>query len=289
MTDSTAAAVPGRALPAASFAGSFARLDRAREHFESLRLETQAYTAAVNGQAALVRVGRSLDFDLSVHFDLEPPVRLSLILGDALNNLRSSLDYAIFSTASATSAPSSRAQGFPIITNEGDWAKTVRGRLGELPPACIDYLHALQPFQHSQIGDRLAGLAAFNNHDKHHSLHVTTLAAVLWNEKTVRIGVRGRQTQVAVKVMDSRSADQRLVPHEDNWIARLRLEAPRGVEPNKIVRALMRGASPDLRLVQFACGLTTASRFAVERSLDIGDPEELCNVVEQVLRRWPLA
>ena len=289
MIDPTAAGVPGRALPAASFAGSYARLDRAREHFGSLRREVEAYTAALNGQAALVRVSRSLDFNLSVHFDLEPPVRLSLILGDALNNLRSSLDYAIFSTATATSLPSSRAQGFPIITNEGDWAKTVRGRLGALPPACVEYLRALQPFQHSQIGDRLAALAAFNNHDKHHSLHVSTLAAVPWNRETVRVGLRGRQTAVAVEVIESRSADQRLVPDEDNWIAKLRLEAPRGVEPNKIVRALVRGRSPDLRLVRFSCGLTTESRFAVERSLDIGDPEELCDVVEDILRRWPCA
>lgn len=77
----------------ASIDGCLAKLDRADEHLEALSAETLAFL-----RSRPIELRGEMDKDIgrySVRIRLKerPPVRLGLIVGDAVHNLRAALDH----------------------------------------------------------------------------------------------------------------------------------------------------------------------------------------------------
>ncbi len=165
-----------------SLDGARAKLRRADEHIRALcralddvsrqPLHQHPITIAPEGEWHVVTVEPPPQ---------PPPIRLSTICGDAVQNIRSSLDYIICELVNIeTQDDPTRWNGFPIFTDRGRYKKAVedsrpreRGPLyglevGGKPWALVETLqpyHASLPEQHI-----LALLARLSNRDKHRTL-----------------------------------------------------------------------------------------------------------------------
>ena len=106
------------------------------------------------------------------------PKELPPIVGDCLNNLRSSLDYLIWQIVESNkiSAPSI-SNMFPICETKQQFKKQLqKKRLRGVPEAAISRIEKLQPF--SGVDNRsLSFLNALCNKDKHRDLNYTISVA----------------------------------------------------------------------------------------------------------------
>lgn len=163
-------------------AGARAKIERAREHFENLKSEADAFL-----QAEPYRLVPERDDDkvsARVHFDREPPYdRWGLILGDCVHNLRSALDHAVQEVAAAFTGqdppPDYGQLQFPILTEADYWtAKSRRYQIdtNHLPSAAIDIIEAAQPYHRGDKTWPFLVVQNFDNADKHRKLAVTVLA-----------------------------------------------------------------------------------------------------------------
>lgn len=116
--------------------------------------------------------------DHTVQFRLEvrsrPPIdEWSLILGDALHNLRSVFDTAIWALATLDGAePKSPTQVmFPLTANEGEWRKRIK-TLESVPSVFLERIRQLQPWADgAERDDSLLWLLhRFDIVDKHRGL-----------------------------------------------------------------------------------------------------------------------
>ena len=92
---------------------------------------------------------------------LEPiPDQLSILLGEALQNLRAGLDNCLYAAAindSHTNPPPGASQlQWPIARSPKEWVANKK-RLQHLSPHLIEALHRIQPFQGSEPWVELPG------------------------------------------------------------------------------------------------------------------------------------
>lgn len=121
------------------------------------------------------------DLSKHSHFQINlPPVPfdIPLIVGDCLNNLRSSLDHLIWQLVdSNTLATPTRTNMFPICDDEKQFTKQCSsGRLNGVPPSAIEEIRKLQPYEHFE--NRLLNiLNELCNKDKHRELNYAVSVA----------------------------------------------------------------------------------------------------------------
>jgi hypothetical protein len=117
------------------------------------------------------------------------PDECSLIVGDFLNNLRSTLDHLVCQAVIAEGGTPGKHHAFPIARSKSAWASAIAKRKPDRPPGPLDgitrgspafnLLRDAQPY----IGrDKAAAeaapisvLATLNNTDKHRELHASTI------------------------------------------------------------------------------------------------------------------
>ena len=93
------------------------KIVRAAEHLKSLEAEAMRYFSANPGEVVTEEEPHSHRIVLKFRERIPVPVAVPLIIGDVLQNLRSSLDYLVwqlFEEKSLTPLPKS---GFPIMTS----------------------------------------------------------------------------------------------------------------------------------------------------------------------------
>jgi hypothetical protein len=146
-----------------------AKLERAEQHLSELREIDRPY--------------RTIECSLSIQenpesgighfsFDLpDPPAVVPTIVGDCLNNLRSSLDHLIWQIVDSNSiAQASKSNMFPICTTEDAFTKQIKGnRLRGVPAEAVDQIRKLQPFV-IENNHLLLLLSELCNVDKHRDL-----------------------------------------------------------------------------------------------------------------------
>lgn len=97
----------------------------------------------------------------------QPPERLALIAGDAIQNARISLEYAAAAIITSYGGGLGPPAGFPVADTEVAWQSRFRSRMPGVPASWQGVIERHQPF----TGDlRLAMLAKMSNEDKHHLL-----------------------------------------------------------------------------------------------------------------------
>lgn len=109
----------------------------------------------------------------------EPPIEeWSLILGDALHNLRTAFDNVVWALATIDGASPLQPKQvtFPITKNEQDWKGRIRS-LESIPADLLDRLRALQPWADGvDLHESLLGLLHdFDIIDKHRGLIASSL------------------------------------------------------------------------------------------------------------------
>lgn len=151
------------------------KLDRAKEHLDALKVEVAAFmNDAYVRTVELEADGREHSYRLYVRKKV--PERWSLIFGDCLNNLRSSLDHLIFQLALTIQDPLpqnvERACAFPICSSQEQFDKQ-RWHIKAAPTAAVELVEDFQPYRAPEPEkDPLRILEVLNNIDKHRRLNI---------------------------------------------------------------------------------------------------------------------
>lgn len=106
------------------------------------------------------------------------PMEHSVVFGDFLHNLRSSLDALVYGLVKRAGGEPTRHCAFPVLLSQSDFEKRTSGHrdaLAGVPSAARTIIRDLQPFQRG-IGnmelDPLHQLNTMWNEDKHRSSHI---------------------------------------------------------------------------------------------------------------------
>lgn len=123
------------------------KLNRGKEHFYMLELETRKFWDTE--PYILVHERNGEEFPNLLRFKLVQPIpqhRWGLILGDAVHNTRSALDYIVWRLAG--SHLDDRTSQFPIYRSEDDWNSRMQWRFRQRPihPDALAYIKTLQPY-----------------------------------------------------------------------------------------------------------------------------------------------
>ncbi|MBA2505934.1 MAG: hypothetical protein H0V29_08325 [Thermoleophilaceae bacterium] len=159
-------------------AGPLAKLDRAREHLESLDAGCEAF---LEGDPYYVAV--EFDSDAGCHFlrfrvREQVPLRLSVIVGDIVHNLRSALDQATWLLAGQTKSfaelnkPGVRERiSFPITRSRPEFE--AHKVIPFLQPAPLSTVAVMQPYELDRPVQHhpLILLNELWNTDKHRTVH----------------------------------------------------------------------------------------------------------------------
>lgn len=175
----------------ASLDSAWLKINRGREHVEAAQdavdgwLGTDAYTISreVDPQTG--------DTVRRAQVQADPPRRISLLIGDAVYNLRSALDHAVYALAQSqlgTLTPEvEETLMYPIVGNQNSKGQPAdgsvifddavrRGRLQGVPDPAIAFIKKEQPY-HWDDGFRyhwLWSLHELNRIDKHRRVALTT-------------------------------------------------------------------------------------------------------------------
>lgn len=158
-------------------------MSRIQDRLESIRAKVERAEQHLSELSELDHAYRTIECSLSIqespetgitHLSLDlpdPPAVLPTIVGDCLNNLRSSLDHLIWQIVDSNSiAQASASNMFPICITEEAFKKQIKGnRLRGVPPEAIDQIRRLQPYA-GENNHLLSLLSELCNVDKHRDL-----------------------------------------------------------------------------------------------------------------------
>ncbi len=158
-----------------------AKLMRSAEHSEAIKNEIRAWIDRRPYNLVTKRNPDCTRFGLVVRINEEPPLlRWSLMFADYINNLRTCLDYLVYTIASHESAPDPPAHEselmFPITDCPANFEHAVnkRMRLGTISDRVRTAIESVQPYKrkHPDLPPLLAILRDFSNADKHRLLRL---------------------------------------------------------------------------------------------------------------------
>ena len=147
------------------------KIERAKKHTLELEnafegfLKTRPYRFEAEPNSDLKQVA----YRLAKADDV--PIEFSAILGDALHNLRSSLDHLSFSLVlkGGGSEQQLRHAQFPIYENRADYRSKSAVRMAGMKPDAMKAIDEIEPYV-GGAGEYLWHLASLNNVDKHRLL-----------------------------------------------------------------------------------------------------------------------
>ena len=127
--------------------GPRAKLDRAAEHIQ----EFDAAVRRWNNSKTFRTVSEQFNSDKTEYiyrFEFGSiPVRIGIIAGDALHNLRSSLDYLVWQLALLTTGHPGTETAFPICLTDGEASqKRIKTLLKHVPNDAREIIKDLQPY-----------------------------------------------------------------------------------------------------------------------------------------------
>lgn len=151
------------------------KLDRAPEHIREFEGEFRTF---LDGNPYTIRLKRHLEeshYIARIEINSQPSERWGLMIGDAIHNLRSSLDYLVCQLSLDRGATLSREMEFPIFETppRGD---AFSKRVKHLPAGAVKVIRSMQPYDggKSVFGHKLWVISALDNADKHRRLSVVT-------------------------------------------------------------------------------------------------------------------
>jgi hypothetical protein len=181
--------------------GCWAKFNRAREHFVAFRTEVVDWMENNAGSVRCDPGGRAFEHTWSLDLPVPPPkIRWGVLIGDALHNMRSSLDHLAWQLALKDGEPPGYT-AFPIFRNREDAIRTDasgnprRGSAlykiaGIRDPLARDAIESVQPYKSPDgpDGHPLWILQTLNNADKHRIIQPmliqTNYAALPWRPLT---------------------------------------------------------------------------------------------------------
>ena len=164
-----------------------AKMVRAKEHLDTLHAEAGVFFESTKRNFILKSNGQKAWI---VHYieDSIPPIRLGVLLGESVFNIRSALDNLVCGLIrTADSHAPCKGTQFPICSAQEQWEKNWQKYLNGVEPAAQKMIRDLQPcFRMSAVpeNDPLSILNVLCNSDKHRAV---TLTLAYSHDLTVRV------------------------------------------------------------------------------------------------------
>jgi hypothetical protein len=155
------------------------KLARGVKHVYTLREEARTFEnsdAYVPNVERNVRSAKEIEYKVTAIENLRPKEDWPLLAGEAIQNLRSALDHAVYALAKKNRSKSQ----FPIFTDPCEFQVKGRPLIAGVPSPVRALMERRQPynrFPQNPARDSLAILNRLSNHDKHRTL--TTLATAV--------------------------------------------------------------------------------------------------------------
>jgi hypothetical protein len=142
------------------------KMQRAYEHLKELDRQVRAYKATCPYSVAKKLNADKTSYIYRIEPGSLPDPRIATILGDAIHNMRSSLDHLAWQLALLNTATPYHRTEFPIYKDRTSGnVKAVRRKLQDVPTKAADLIERLQPYN---SGDR-------------HKAHPLWILHALWN------------------------------------------------------------------------------------------------------------
>lgn len=156
-----------------SLSDAYARLDRAQEHLREVHALAQAICRA-QAEATQVQVspGKTLKPGEYAHaFSVKSANtriegRLAVLVGDAVNSMRSSLDYLIGELAELDSGNRQQRTQFPVEQSPDAFRNRRQTFLAGLSDAHVAHIESLQPYNGVSWTTNLARMSNWDKHNK---------------------------------------------------------------------------------------------------------------------------
>lgn len=169
--------------PSHPLASSNFRLIRAYEHIEAFEGEMDAFIRSKPHEILTEVNNERTEYVYRARVYRVPPTRLSLIVGDAIHNLRASLDNLVWPLSGMPTGKERERIEFPIYDDRTRYQSTVNQKLFGVDPRAAAMIERLQPYNALGTGPRfgpplLMVLQHLSNFEKHRALHFIWSATI---------------------------------------------------------------------------------------------------------------
>jgi hypothetical protein len=169
------------------------KIERAKKHIQDLDLAIRAfcnsedtYTLAPKDYPEIAHVGLQIDYVRPI------PGDIGLGIGDAVHNLRSSLDHLAWQLVEAGGGTPNKDTYFPICQSEQQYASAIgKGEIGKMRIGTHKILEAVQPY--TTHDDTLWHIHDLDRVDKHRLILTVVGVMKSWG---VRLGLNNIQFPV---------------------------------------------------------------------------------------------
>jgi hypothetical protein len=146
------------------------KVKRAREHIADLDRRIHLFFTGPPNPYPLIREIETHTGDLVIKLDrCEPvPEDLPLVIGDALQNLRTALDHLVWQLVLSNGGTPGTQTAFPITKNAQQYKSVAPGKTKGVTPEAAKMIDAFRPYGGGN--EVLFGLHLLNNSDKHRLL-----------------------------------------------------------------------------------------------------------------------
>jgi hypothetical protein len=157
------------------------KLARGIEHVETLRDEAWTFESAnayVPHIERNIRTPQEIEYQVTATENLRPPEHWPVLAGEAIQNLRSALDHAVYPLVKKNRGLSQ----FPIFTDPCEFQVKGRPLIAGVPSPIRTLIESRQPYKalpSKPALDSLAVLSSFSNRDKHRTLNTVVTASRL--------------------------------------------------------------------------------------------------------------
>jgi hypothetical protein len=150
--------------------GVRAKIERAKHHVRDFENRVQTFRDADPYRLVIENDAKAGQRIYKVHVHSQPPASLPLIAGEAICQLRSSLDHLAWQLVEANGVTPGNGTYFPISETAAKYKKVSPGKVKGMSAGAISLIDAIKPYQGGC--DELWKLHALNNIDKHRLLLV---------------------------------------------------------------------------------------------------------------------
>lgn len=161
--------------------GCLAKIERAKEHHESLKTYVAEFLKSANEclKQSSYHSDDGLKVILRATCPLEPDLKIAVIAGEIVHQLRSSLDHLLCALIKQNGNTRSKQSQFPICTTRENYDNEVRrGRIKGVSLTAEKLIEQFQPYNNKDPNTTTICVTSnLNNWDKHNALVISAAAA----------------------------------------------------------------------------------------------------------------
>lgn len=151
------------------------KVSRAEEHLEALRMECSAYLDSKPFEPIRQSQPESDNPWMIWKVNHPPPLRLSVLLGDFLHNLRSSLDHIAWQLVLDNGGTPVKKTSFPIVLKRKGAPPKIAGGISAKAATMVESFQPYNNVAGAPAENPLYVLSTLNNIDKHREFNIAVL------------------------------------------------------------------------------------------------------------------